>query len=154
MKKTSILLLVALSILMLSCRRQIISNDFCGCANTPTFRTIGTDTFIVHNIFTPNGDGYNDIWMVQGWGSHPTLIKKIYRLGIFNTLIYQGTNTNSGWDGKYNGSPVPDGKYEYKLSMGSAVITGYVCKYTAANSFVYNCLSGCSPEEVGDPILH
>ena len=154
MKKTSILLLAALSILMLSCKKQLVNNDFCDCANTPTTGIIGTDTFRIPNIFTPNGDGMNDVWVIQGQGSYPTLTKKIYSLGIFNTLIFQDSNTSSGWDGKYNGSSVPDGKYEYKISMGSNVITGYVCKFTANNAYTYSCIFGCSPIHQGDPILY
>jgi len=154
MKKTTILLLIALSTLMFSCTHQLLNNDFCDCALTPVIRTIGTDTFKIPNIFTPNGDGINDMWTIKDYGSHPTLTKKIYKLGIINTLIYQDNGTYTGWDGTYNGSPVPNGKYEYEVSLGGTVITGYVGVFRSGNPNNYNCISGCTPIDANDPLIY
>jgi gliding motility-associated-like protein len=55
----------------------------------------------VANAFTPNGDGYNDIFL------------KGFDLTIFNRwgqMLYEGT---AGWDGNYQGARVSAGTYFY-----------------------------------------
>jgi gliding motility-associated-like protein len=73
----------------------------------------------VPNAFTPNGDGLNDLFTVQGEAI------RSFRLQIFNRwgdLIFESSDLCQAWDGKFNGQPVPQGTYVYRLSASS--ITG------------------------------
>ncbi|MEQ8325414.1 MAG: gliding motility-associated C-terminal domain-containing protein [Vicingaceae bacterium] len=67
----------------------------------------------VPNIFTPNGDGNNDLFYIPNSGL------KDYRFEVFNrwgNIIFETTATEIAWDG-YNtfGKPVPEGTYYYVL---------------------------------------
>jgi len=61
------------------------------------------------NVFTPNQDGYNDLFIpikFENIGKHD--------LKIFNRwgrLLYESDNAPAGWDGRYNGNRCSDGVY-------------------------------------------
>ena len=57
----------------------------------------------VSEIFTPNGDGVNDVFM------------KGCRITVFDRLGRKIFAGNDGWDGTYNGSPVAGDTYFYVL---------------------------------------
>lgn len=89
---------------------------------------------IVSQGFSPNGDGNNDTWYIQGIESYPNNIVKVYdRWGI---LVFQKSgyeNTIAPWDGRGNtgqmaGKLVERGTYFYVLEPGSGMtrLEGYV----------------------------
>ena len=87
-----------------------------GCIGTPvtytiTVRALNKDVF-VPNVFSPNGDGKNDVLMVYG-----NYINRV-EMRIFNQWGQQIAMINSrtqGWDGTHNGKPQPVGVYVYAL---------------------------------------
>jgi gliding motility-associated-like protein len=91
--------------------------DLNGCIATWEYTLTG-DIF-VPKVFTPNGDGINDIFMPEN------KVVIFDRLGI---EIYKGEN---GWDGTYKGKPVDSDIYFYKLEYIDGdgitkILTGYV----------------------------
>jgi gliding motility-associated-like protein len=88
-----------------------------GCTEYATKR-IWIATASLPNVFTPNGDGIDDIFM-HGWH-----IQVYNRNGI---LLYDGTG---GWDGTYKGSNVSNDTYFYVLYTptvsGIKTRTGFV----------------------------
>jgi gliding motility-associated-like protein len=65
------------------------------------------------SAFSPNGDGLNDNWSIQGAKNI-----KVHYLQVFNRwgiLIFSTTNPNISWDGKYRGEIAPAGVYSYIL---------------------------------------
>lgn len=76
--------------------------------------TLSTKEIFVPNVFTPNGDGKNDILYV--YGNYIASIKFL----IFNQwgeLIFQSDNINTGWNGMYKGRMQPMGVYVYALKV-------------------------------------
>ncbi len=68
----------------------------------------------IPNAFTPNGDEINDLFGLVGMGIESM------RLDVFNRwgeLIFTSERQETGWDGSYNGTMVPDGVYTYKARV-------------------------------------
>ena len=64
----------------------------------------------VPTVFTPNGDGKNDIFKV----AYKSIIK--FHGSIYNTwgrLVYDWDDPADGWDGTINGKPAAEGAYLY-----------------------------------------
>jgi len=78
--------------------------DSNGCEWTATASS-SVKIEVFPNIFTPNGDGVNDIFL-EGWD-----IEVFDRWG---TVMFTGTN---GWDGKHNGVFVNPGVYLYVVKL-------------------------------------
>jgi gliding motility-associated-like protein len=73
-----------------------------GCS-TETVKSVEIIPFFP-NVFTPNGDGINDLLM-EGI--------KILIYDRNGMLLYSG---NTGWDGKYNGKDMDSDTYFYTAS--------------------------------------
>lgn len=66
----------------------------------------------IPNTFTPNSDGINDVWDVQGLDAS-ALIKIFNRYGA---MIYQSRGYALAWDGRYGGQKLPTGTYYYIIN--------------------------------------
>lgn len=81
------------------------------------------------NGFTPNDDGFNDLWEIGGTGAFPKLEVLVYdRAG---QLVHRNIGYVQPWDGKRNGVPVPAGTYYYVIDLNEPQVdldpfTGYV----------------------------
>ena len=58
-------------------------------------------TVDVPDMFTPNGDGVNDLVTIDGWGIKNLLEFKIYNR--WGELVFETTDITQGWDGTYKG---------------------------------------------------
>lgn len=68
------------------------------------------------NIFTPNGDGENDLFTIKG------KYVVIYELIIFNRwgeIIFESDDLSGQWDGTIHGNPVPEGTYFWGVRYGN-----------------------------------
>lgn len=80
--------------------------------------------------FSPNGDGYNDSWVIKGIDTYPNAQMQIFdRWGQEMTVI-SGYSSIKSWDGTNKGKPVTDGTYYYVLDLFDGIhkdpIKGYV----------------------------
>lgn len=77
---------------------------------------ISTEIFVVgyNNFFTPNNDGFNDYWNIQGI-DRPGIIVNIF--DPIGKLIIQLDALDRGWDGIYNGSKMPADDYWFKTYL-------------------------------------
>jgi gliding motility-associated-like protein len=77
---------------------------------------IGIKTVLVIDyprFFTPNGDGYNDTWQIAGIDTRP--LSKIYIFDRYGKLLKELSPTGEGWDGNYNGYPLPATDYWFMV---------------------------------------
>jgi len=64
-------------------------------------------------FFTPNQDGYNDTWNIQGISNQ--LDAKIYIFDRYGKLLKQLSPSSPGWDGTYNGNLMPSNDYWFRV---------------------------------------
>lgn len=83
--------------------------------------------------FSPNGDGLNDYWRIEGVDFYPDNIVQVF--DRFNNLVFKlngYNNENKMWRGESNhglvGGTMPEGIYYYAINLGSgeAVLKGFV----------------------------
>jgi gliding motility-associated-like protein len=67
----------------------------------------------IPNVFSPNGDGKNDLFRPAMRGFAESELNIYNRWG---ERLFQSRD-NAGWDGTYRGQPVPEGVYMYTLSV-------------------------------------
>ena len=94
------------------------SDDF-GCSNNYTnlVNIYASLFFYSPDIFSPNGDGVNDMFNVSVVG-HDSFELFIY--DRWGKALFSTTDPSEGWDGTYpNGEEVPQDVYMYKVFMSN-----------------------------------
>jgi gliding motility-associated-like protein len=87
----------------------ITVKDKYGCGSkTTTIRIIDYPKF-----FTPNDDGYNDTWNIFDLNGQANA--KIYIFDRFGKLLKEISPSGIGWDGIYNGKPLPSTDYWFQV---------------------------------------
>jgi gliding motility-associated-like protein len=88
-----------------------------GCADTSlAYRPVFKTNLFVPNMFSPNGDGKNDVFKVFGNNLAYAHIQVYNQWG--QKLFESNDGLNTGWDGKVNGKTQPVGVYMYILQAG------------------------------------
>ncbi|HMC01854.1 MAG TPA: T9SS type B sorting domain-containing protein, partial [Flavobacteriaceae bacterium] len=67
--------------------------------------------------FTPNNDGINDTWQVYGVSDIFQRNSLIYIYDRYGKLIKQLSPTSKGWDGNFNGEPLPNNDYWFAVTL-------------------------------------
>ncbi len=78
-------------------------------------------------FFTPNGDGSNEFWSITGADLLDSPILTIYNR--FGKLLAQLDPSNSQWDGSFDGKPLPETDYWFKLTYTAADGQTVTAKY-------------------------
>ncbi|WP_459211738.1 T9SS type B sorting domain-containing protein [Aquimarina rhabdastrellae] len=64
-------------------------------------------------FFTPNGDGFNEVWQILNPDKEPT--NNIYIFDRYGKLLIRFTQGDIGWDGTFNGKQMPATDYWFKV---------------------------------------
>jgi gliding motility-associated-like protein len=78
-----------------------------GCSNPITKSNILVINY--SKYFTPNGDSYNDTWNIAELQDE--LGSKIFIFDRYGKLLKEIRPNGNGWDGNYNGQPMPSNDY-------------------------------------------
>ena len=65
-------------------------------------------------VFTPNGDGINEYWKITGFQGEEY---EIYIYDRYGKLLKILNPNDKGWDGIFNGKPMPADDYWFKAQM-------------------------------------
>ena len=95
------------------------------CAQAWVYVEVVCKKIVVHNGFSPNGDGINEYFVINGAATNPDNTLSVFnRWGgrVFFEKGYQNT-----WNGTWDGLDLPDGTYIYHFDNGKgSTATGYV----------------------------
>ncbi|HRE97676.1 MAG TPA: gliding motility-associated C-terminal domain-containing protein, partial [Flavobacteriales bacterium] len=112
----------------------LLVTDAAGCTDT-TIRTIIVDGLPIDipNGFTPNGDGFNDYFVIVGLHQYPE--NKITIFNRWGDPVFSASPYLNNWDGstsneklRISGDKVVDGTYFFILELGAGLepISGFV----------------------------
>lgn len=89
-----------------------------GCISHDTIQVHVNDKLWIPTIFTPNGDGINDVWRLEGSESYSDISVTVYNR--WGEIVYLSSGYPSPFDGKsINGTDLPMDTYIYKISVPS-----------------------------------
>ncbi|MGK4569068.1 T9SS type B sorting domain-containing protein [Flavobacterium sp. 3HN19-14] len=72
----------------------------------------------IPQFFTPNGDGFNDFWLIKGVDVIFNKESNMYIFDRFGKLVKEvSTRDTKGWDGTMNGNPLPADDYWYVVNL-------------------------------------
>ncbi|MDY7396244.1 T9SS type B sorting domain-containing protein [Aureibaculum sp. 2210JD6-5] len=66
-------------------------------------------------FFTPNGDGFNDTWQIDGVSFQPNSL--IYIFDRFGKVLAKIDPQGEGWNGRYRGKLLPESDYWFKVKL-------------------------------------
>jgi gliding motility-associated-like protein len=97
----------------------------CKASDTLTISVVPSYDLYVPNAFTPNSDGFNDIYEIYG----NKKIWKFIEMQVFNRwgeMVYTSTDIDFKWDGRYKGSLLTPQVLSYVLQV--TYINGFTDK--------------------------
>ncbi len=108
-------------------QHTVTINDIKGCGSaTEQIVVVGFPKF-----FTPNGDNNNELWQIAGISNLEN--PNVYIYDRFGKLLKQLNQTDAGWDGLFNGNPLPSSDYWFQLtytdSMGQTSTAKYISNH-------------------------
>ena len=92
---------------------EVVDVNGCRAYDSVTIDVRSVDDIYIPTAFSPNGDGFNDQFVI-----YPVGITEIIEFQIFNRwgqMVYQSKDFSKGWDGKFQGQEQPVGTYIYKF---------------------------------------
>lgn len=96
---------------------MIVTNSW-NCSDT-MIKSVTVDVdfnFYVPNVFSPNNDKLNDVFLPVLRGV------KLYELSVFNrwgSKIFEVNDLQVGWDGNYQGNPCANDSYVWKIKLST-----------------------------------
>ena len=86
------------------------TDEYWGLEQMPLRVVVSESKLEMPNAFSPNGDGYNDIYQAKdGWQSIVEFHASIYNR--WGQKLYEWDDPAGGWDGKFHGTDVKQGVY-------------------------------------------
>ncbi|MCR9290331.1 MAG: gliding motility-associated C-terminal domain-containing protein [Bacteroidetes bacterium] len=96
-----------------------------GCTSGVVYVYVDCGKLIFYNGFSPNGDGVNDVFKIEGIGQFPN--NKLCVYNRWGNKVYCVDDYQNDWGGTWNTNDLPDGTYFYVFETGEGDrYTGYV----------------------------
>jgi gliding motility-associated-like protein len=113
-----------------------------------------SDTFRLYfpNVITPNNDGSNDVFAINGswhWDSLATFQFTIRDSS--NTFVFTGDSVTATWDGKINGVHVPE--TNYLVTVNGSLTNGQTFNLRGSLSVFY-CYMGDTGVHCSNPVYY
>jgi len=101
-------------------RLTLTDGNGCQAGDSVLVTVIPTLNLYAPNVFSPNADGINDVFYIQGKVDAPIRYLRVFdRWGalVFECLDGQVNDPACGWNGKFKGKPMPEGGYIFVAEM-------------------------------------
>jgi len=92
----------------------LASNNYCSDSYETTLVFENPNTIYIPNVFTPNADGVNDVFLIKGENIASLECKIFNRWG---EKLYSWNEMDGVWNGTYDNELVSDGTYFYILNV-------------------------------------
>ncbi|TCD10570.1 T9SS type B sorting domain-containing protein [Pedobacter frigidisoli] len=94
-----------------------------GCVSDQSITITVIDDYKLEasTVVTPNGDGYNDKFIIKNIDYYPNNTLKIFDKA--GRILYTKHTYANDWDGTVNGSPLSEGTYYYIIDLGTGIGT-------------------------------
>lgn len=89
---------------------QVTSTNGCGIA-TDEVKIRVFKKIIIPNAFSPNNDGVNDRWIIEGLDTYPESTTEVFNR--WGQVVFRSRGYTVPWNGTFNGKPLPIGTYYY-----------------------------------------
>jgi len=97
---------------------QAYARDKNGCGLSAPFNFYVLD---YPRFFTPNGDGFNDLWKIENLDLFPNAVITIFNR--YGKLLKLLNANSSGWNGTFNNSELLADDYWFQVNFGDGKIT-------------------------------
>lgn len=94
-----------------------------GCSAEATIKVTVLKDIFIPNVFSPNGDGKNDQWVIRNISDY--VGTKVQIFNRYGQKVFQNDNFTTPWDGILSGKPLPVGNYYYILDLANKSKTRY-----------------------------
>ena len=93
----------------------VVDLNGCVAIDSLIIKVLNDYNVSVSNLMTPNGDGYNDTWIIQNIENYPkTKVTVVTRQG---QEVFTSDSYDNKWDGTNDGTKLPDGTYYYVIKF-------------------------------------
>lgn len=98
--------------------------DVNGCYDSASVRIVVLSSGVfAPNVFSPNGDGINDTFMLYGKSGEAATVRSLKVFGKWGQLVYERgdfpvNNPSYGWDGSFGGNKMDPGPYAWYAEIG------------------------------------
>lgn len=153
-----LIIIVSLAFLLAGCTKHKIKNKCCeeGIEIIPSDYNSDSVTIWAPQLFTPNGDGINDLFSLKGigWSMRSMRIEK----GL--SKVFDTNTPTDQWNGAVKGK-VKDGYYKYNIVIKTKhdellMVTGNVCAFTYNKKRLVSAeedrYCDCSTADMIDPV--
>jgi len=103
----------------------LVLSDNNACSETFSFEIVinPMECMDIPNTITPNGDNYNDTWILENIELYPNAVVKIFNK--WGNEIFTSGTTYIPWDGTDNGNPLPSEVYYYIIKLNNPADNQY-----------------------------
>jgi len=89
----------------------------CESQRTAVQVSVGISAVDIANAFTPNGDGINDYWVINGIASYPLATIQVFTR--YGQKIFESKGYATPFDGTFEGKKLSPGVYYYIINLKS-----------------------------------
>ncbi len=98
---------------------EITDANNCQAGNAFTLGYINDVCFQIPGIITPNGDGLNDTWQIEGLSLYSGVTVQIY--DRWGKRVFYSKGYDQPWDGTSDGKELPMESYHYVIDLNNGM---------------------------------